>query len=175
MGFLIKNSDSYDYILSARRPRPIDPSALPAMTIADALQRLSAAERELRHARANVPSYTAQWSDEDYYAEEQEEYNRAVEYLAEAFTNFKPYQPQKIESEHQKYMSQKISDVLPNLTAKEKAFCDDLTYIGDIIRKLEKKRINVFSFKSMDVLRAIPPRLGLEDWIRPESDDLPIT
>lgn len=40
-----------------------------------------AADAALKEARANVPSYTAQWDYKDYFAEEQEKWNRAAEEL----------------------------------------------------------------------------------------------
>ena len=36
------------------------------------------ARAELDRAKKNVPAYTAQWSDEDYYRDEQQAYDAAV-------------------------------------------------------------------------------------------------
>lgn len=58
-----------------------------ADTLAAAMFRLINAGDALREAVARVPGYTGQWSPEDYYAEEQEEYNRAADGFAVAVRN----------------------------------------------------------------------------------------
>jgi hypothetical protein len=51
------------------------------MAIAQAIMVLVEKGQELAKARDNVPSYTGQWSNEDYYAGEQHRFNRAAERL----------------------------------------------------------------------------------------------
>lgn len=63
------------------------PAAAVAHSLAAAMFRLINAGDALREAVARVPRYTGQWSPEDYYAEEQEEYNRAADGFAAAVRN----------------------------------------------------------------------------------------
>ncbi len=42
------------------------------------------ADAELDTAKARLPSYTGQWDSHDYYANEQEQWYRAADELAEA-------------------------------------------------------------------------------------------
>lgn len=182
MGFLSKLEDPYNSVLAPRQPRPVHPAAEGALKFASALNALNSAEQALDKAKANVPSYTGQWSSEDYYAEEQEAYNRAAETFAfelaqNAFRSAqvglalsKHRQP---DSQHQTYMSRKIAEALPSLSAKEKEYCEGLVYIGDLVAKIDSSQCGkdkvAFSTKTLEVLRAIPPRLGMEDWVRPEE------
>ena len=66
------------------RAADVKPARPEAAALGAALTAFLAADAALETARENVPSYTAQWSDADYYAEEQEAYNRACEELADA-------------------------------------------------------------------------------------------
>lgn len=66
------------------RDEPITPARPEALTLAVALLTLTKAEAALGKAKREVPDYTGQWSDRDYYAEEQEDYNRAVDAYADA-------------------------------------------------------------------------------------------
>lgn len=52
--------------------------------LAGALFRLLDAKEELQKKGADVPDYIGQWNPEDYYADELEAYNRAVDAFAEA-------------------------------------------------------------------------------------------
>ena len=61
-----------------KAPVPCSPRA---SLIALAVVEVVSADRELDEAKLNVPSYTDQWSPEDYYAKEQEAYYRAAEML----------------------------------------------------------------------------------------------
>lgn len=63
---------------SGKKPTPADKAAL---EFADKLTEMALTRRALGQAMANVPSYTAQWEPPDYYAEEEEAYNRAVDDL----------------------------------------------------------------------------------------------
>lgn len=45
---------------------------------AEAVLALIDAKAELDRAKQNVPDYTGQWSDEDYYEDEQKAYDAAV-------------------------------------------------------------------------------------------------
>jgi predicted RNA-binding protein with EMAP domain len=62
-------------------PTPCDPVNL---KLAEAVERLLETKAELQKARDNVPNYTGQWDPIDYYADAQEDYNRAVDNYAEA-------------------------------------------------------------------------------------------
>lgn len=61
--------------------RPADPLAI---ALADAMIEVVAARAALDQGRKNVPKYTGDRSSEDYYAREQDEYNRAAERYADA-------------------------------------------------------------------------------------------
>jgi hypothetical protein len=62
-------------------PTPCDPVNL---NLAHAVERLFETKAELQKAIGKVPGYTAQWDNKDYYADAQEDYNRAVDNYAEA-------------------------------------------------------------------------------------------
>ncbi|MCZ7860612.1 hypothetical protein O9X98_04265 [Agrobacterium salinitolerans] len=62
-------------------PTPCDPVNL---KLAEAVERLLETKAELQRARDSVPGYTGQWNPQDYYADAQEDYNRAVDDYAEA-------------------------------------------------------------------------------------------
>lgn len=175
MGFLSKSEDVYGSVLAKRVPKPINPAAAKAIPILDALTNLRRAEKALNKAKDKVPSYTGQWSDEDYYAEEQEAYNRAVEEAAEWLArlghvsamspNCNPTGP----SPFQTAMSQKIEDALPKMAAKDRKFCEGLVYIGDLVEKIDTNPRSIQVLGSITaIIRAIPARQGLEDWVRPE-------
>ncbi len=66
------------------RDDDIKPARPEAAALGAALTAFLAADGALDKARASVPGYTGQWSDKDYYAEEQEQYNRACDDLADA-------------------------------------------------------------------------------------------
>lgn len=66
-----------DYRKSATPAKP------EAIELAEAIYYVFARRFALERAKGEVPNYTAQWSDEDYYAQEQEEYNRAADSLYE--------------------------------------------------------------------------------------------
>ncbi len=59
---------------------PMRPSER-ALDIADAIFKLVEARIDLEKAKADVPSYTGQWKEADYFANEQEIYYRAAESL----------------------------------------------------------------------------------------------
>jgi hypothetical protein len=63
-----------------KQPTPARPESL---KLADAIYDMLQVRKALAKAKKAVPDYTGQWSDEDYYAEEQEAYNRAADRLAE--------------------------------------------------------------------------------------------
>lgn len=50
-----------------------------ALDLAYAMAKLSDTSHALADAKKNVPDYMGQWSDEDYYANELEDYCRAAE------------------------------------------------------------------------------------------------
>lgn len=52
--------------------------------LAGCLFRLLDARNQLEEAMKKVPGYTGQWDNKDYYADEQETYNRAVDAFGEA-------------------------------------------------------------------------------------------
>lgn len=62
----------------------VSPAAPQAEALARALMDLLDAERRLATAKATAPRYTGQWSRADFYAEEQEARNRAVDAYAAA-------------------------------------------------------------------------------------------
>ena len=66
------------------RDEPITPARPEAAALGAALTAFLAAEKALEQAMDAVPSYTGQWDSKDYYAEEQELYNRACDELADA-------------------------------------------------------------------------------------------
>lgn len=55
------------------------PARMSAVVLAEALEEVLRARKALKKAKANIPSYTGQWCNEDYYADEQEAYNRAID------------------------------------------------------------------------------------------------
>lgn len=61
--------------------KPADPKA---EALANAIIALMEAEKALQEAQSKVPNYTAQWDRKDYYAEEQEAWNRAADALYSA-------------------------------------------------------------------------------------------
>lgn len=63
------------------RDEPITPIRPEAAELASLFDSLVEAKAELDKARESVPSYTGQWSDEDYYAEELSAYNEAANAL----------------------------------------------------------------------------------------------
>jgi hypothetical protein len=54
-----------------------------AASIASAVIEVVKTKKALDKAMRKVPNYTAQWSDEDYYADELEAYYRAADKLEE--------------------------------------------------------------------------------------------
>lgn len=63
-----------------QKPKPADPKAQEfAAGVVDLMQ----AHTALEEAKKRVPDYTGQWAEEDYYANEQEAYNRAADSLYE--------------------------------------------------------------------------------------------
>lgn len=67
--------------------KPVTPARESASRLAEAMLSLIGAKLALDQAKRKVPSYTAQWSDSDYYADEQETYNRACEAFENAILN----------------------------------------------------------------------------------------
>jgi hypothetical protein len=67
-----------------KEPTPARPEAL---KLADAIFDLFQAKVSLDKAKAAVPGYTGQWDSKDYYAEEQETYNRAADAMADAMAD----------------------------------------------------------------------------------------
>lgn len=61
--------------------KPADPKA---EGLAKAILALMDAEKSLQDAKSKVPRYTGQWDSKDYYAEEQEAWNRAADALCAA-------------------------------------------------------------------------------------------
>lgn len=66
------------------RDEPITPARPEAAALGAALTAFLAADKALDKAMESVPSYTGQWDSKDYYADEQETYNRACDVLADA-------------------------------------------------------------------------------------------
>lgn len=165
-------SDTYGSILAPRVPKPISPAALFVLPVLESQAELRRAEKALQRAKDKVPSYTGQWSDADYYANEQEAYNRAVEAAAIEMARLlgREVVLDETPSPFQTYMSRTIEEALPDLTAKERKYCEGLTYIGDLVAKVDKASgyVAVLTFKTSGVLRDIPARQGLENWVRPE-------
>jgi len=64
-----------------QEPVPARPEAA---ALGAALTAFIAADRDLEKAMDSVPNYTGQWDSKDYYAEQQEAYNRAADALADA-------------------------------------------------------------------------------------------
>lgn len=62
----------------------VTPAAPESERLAGALFRLIEAKDVLEKKMTSVPSYTGQWDSQDYYADEQEGYNRAADEFAEA-------------------------------------------------------------------------------------------
>lgn len=61
----------------------VKPCSPHAEKLANAIIVLMDAEKDLREAKRNVPHYTGHLSASDYYAIEQEAWNRAADSLAE--------------------------------------------------------------------------------------------
>lgn len=58
--------------------KPINPEA---QYLADTIIRLLKADADLAEAQSRAPRYTAEFSRQDYYAEEQQKWNQAAESL----------------------------------------------------------------------------------------------
>ena len=176
--FLSKLSDPYNTCLTTRRPRPVNPAALVAVPLIDALKDLRKADKALRKAKEAVPNYTGQWRDEDYYADAEEAYNRAVEQAAIELAKITGNDDllatlegaAEEPSPFQAAMSQKIADAFPTPNARETKYFEGLTYVGDLVAKIDKSTSfnSNLTMQSWAVINAIPPRWGLEDWVRPE-------
>lgn len=65
-----------DYSLKSATPAKPE-----AFILAEAICLVFKRREELNKAKSSVPNYTAQYSHEDYYAQEQEEYNLAANSL----------------------------------------------------------------------------------------------
>lgn len=173
-----KLSDPYNTCLATRRPRPVNPAAEVVLPLLDALQDLRHARKALRKAKDAVPNYTGQWRDEDYYAEAEESYNRALELAAIELAKLTGNDEllatltnaAEEPSPFQAAMSQKIADAFPVLNARETKYVDGLVYVGDLVAKIDKSTSfnSNLTMQSWAVINAIPPRWGLEDWVRPE-------
>jgi hypothetical protein len=169
--FLGKFDDRHDSILATRVPKPVNPAALSVLPLLEALSDLRLAEKALEKAKDKVPNYTGQWSDADYYAQEQHEYNRAIEraaYELAAATGTHLVLDEPV-SPFQVSMSRTIEEALPDLSSKERKYCEGLIYVGDLVEKIDKASgyVALLTFKTSGVLRSIPARQGLEDWVRP--------
>lgn len=71
--------DSYiQFGFGGEKPQPADPKAL---IFAQKISDMLSCERDLGDAILKVPDYTGQWEPSDYYARQQEEYNRSVDDL----------------------------------------------------------------------------------------------
>lgn len=62
-------------LVTIKPPRP------EALAFWEALTAAFDAEKALEQAKADVPSYTGQWADIDYYGDELVAYNRAIDAL----------------------------------------------------------------------------------------------
>lgn len=171
--FLSTLNDPYHTVLATREPKPVHPDAQRVLPLLDVLAELRDAEKALKKAKAGVPNYTAQWRDQDYYAQEQEDYNRALEAVAVklAETIGSPITlTEEGPSPFQVSMSRTIEEAFPEVTPGERKYMDGLTYVGDLVAKLDKSSSSFNSkltFKFWDVIRAIPARQGMENWVRP--------
>jgi hypothetical protein len=72
---------SEGFSFGGKNPKPADQKNLD-LTLA--FFRLLETKSELESKIAAVPSYTAQYQSEDFYADEQEDFNRAVDAFGEA-------------------------------------------------------------------------------------------
>lgn len=63
------------------REDKVKPANEKAKLLAECVIKLLKANNELEDAISRVPSYTGQWSEEDFYAKEQEDWNRAADEL----------------------------------------------------------------------------------------------
>jgi hypothetical protein len=63
------------------------PARRTANDLADALNRLILAQKELKKKKKSVPLYTGQWSDDQYYKDEQQEVNDAANAFEDAIVN----------------------------------------------------------------------------------------
>ena len=73
------SDDTYiQFGFDGEKPRPADPIA---SLFADKLTDMMLARRALGQAMEDVPNYTGQWERSDYYARQEEEYNRAADDL----------------------------------------------------------------------------------------------
>ena len=74
----------------------VKPAEPKAEALANAIIALMQAEKALQDAQSKVPNETAQWDTKDYYAAEQEAWNRAADALhsADAAWNSLPRIPQ---------------------------------------------------------------------------------
>lgn len=62
-------------------PTPARPGAI---ALAKAFSTFLTAQTDLAREKRAVPSYTGQYDSKDYYGQEQEDYNRAADALADA-------------------------------------------------------------------------------------------
>ena len=85
------NNPKYDHMKAYRDKNYNEPELLKptpaharAQAIGSALERFLEARKALKKEKKDVPDYTGQHDPEDYYAAEQEEYNRVLERLYQA-------------------------------------------------------------------------------------------
>ena len=78
MSFIVKDGNIVEFM--GKDVVPVDPDS---GALATALFELLQAKKELDEAKDSVPNYTAQYSSEDYYAAEEENYNRKAEKFKE--------------------------------------------------------------------------------------------
>ena len=119
------------------RDEPITPARPEALALAVALRNLNAADEALQQAKRDVPSYTGQWSDADYVADEQETYNRAVDAYADAmkavcFSDSNP----AVANPAMKLLSMKLTDLDLSHVVAHHLRNDGLVYIGDVYTAL---------------------------------------
>lgn len=166
------SNDSLSSILVERVPRPC--SDLSNVRLALSLSNMQRADKRLRKAKENTPSYTGQYSDADYIAQEQEDWNRAADDLADAVRALMGIEliPTPTESPFQEAMSKPWTEV-PGISDAMRKRVDALSqieYVGDLVRLIDEEKV----FRGLSIphpfytyLRSIPARQGREVWARP--------
>ena len=118
------------------RDEPIQKARPENVILAEALYDLLEARGKLTKAADHVPGYTAQHSPKDYYAEEQHNYNQAVDAYADAVRALVASKPTDMATyyEHQKALDTPITEIFTNEKVVWAFHDTGLWYFGDVFR-----------------------------------------
>lgn len=66
----------------------ITPVNIDSLALVNAIEELRSTKKALKRANENIPNYTGQYTDQEYVAQEQNDYNIAVNAFGEALRDF---------------------------------------------------------------------------------------